>query len=186
MSGRPRGYDGSMDGTDAHEADDQQWVERIAELARAHDVGVAVAESLTAGRLSASLGRGSEAASWYRGAVVAYASEVKHAVLGVDPGPVVTDGCARQMAEGVRRLLGADVGIGMTGVGGPGSQEGRPPGTVHLAIADGRGTRSHEVHFEGEPDEVLASATTLALVELAKALEPADTHAAATVGYEGA
>ena len=101
---------------------------------------------------------------------MAYASEVKHAVLGVDPGPVVTDGCARQMAEGVRHLLGADVGLGMTGVGGPGSQEGRPPGTVHLAIADGRGTRSQEVHLEGEPDEVLASATTLALIDLARAL----------------
>ena len=60
--------------------------------------------------------------------------------------------------------------IAAAGVGGPGSQEGRPPGTVHLAIADGRGTRSHEVHLEGDPDEVLASATTLALVELAKAL----------------
>ena len=170
MSGRPRGYDGAMSGNDAHAADDQQWVERIAGLAGADGLGVAVAESLTAGRLSATLGRGSEAASWYRGAVVAYASEVKHTVLGVDPGPVVTDRCARQMAEGVRRLLGADVGLGMTGVGGPGSQEGRPPGTVHLAIADGRGTRSHEVHLEGDPDEVLASATTLALVELAKAL----------------
>ena len=155
----------------AHVADDEQWVERIAELAGAGDVGVAVAESLTAGRLSASLGSGSEAASWYRGAVVAYASEVKHTVLGVDPGPVVTDRCARQMAEGVRRLLDADVGLGMTGVGGPGSQEGRPPGTVHVAIADGRGTRSLEVHLEGEPDQVLAAATTLALLELAKALD---------------
>lgn len=170
MSGRSRGYDGAMSGNDACVAGDQQWVERIAELAGADGLGVAVAESLTAGRLSATLGRGSEAASWYRGAVVAYASEVKHTVLDVDPGPVVTDRCARQMAEGVRRLLGADVGLGMTGVGGPGSQEGRPPGTVRLAIADGRGTRSHEVHLEGDPDEVLASATTLALVELAKAL----------------
>jgi len=171
MSGCPCGYGCGMDGTGADEADDQQWVERIADRARADDVGVAVAESLTAGRLSEALGRGSEASSWYRGAVVAYASEVKHAVLGVDPGPVVTDGCARQMAEGVRRLLGADVGLGMTGVGGPGSQEGRPPGTVHLAIADGRGTRSQEVHLEGDPDEVLASATTLALVDLARALD---------------
>ena len=170
MSGWLCGYDCGMDATGADEADDQQWVERIADRARADGVGVAVAESLTAGRLSATLGRGSEASSWYRGAVVAYASEVEHAVLGVDPGPVVTDGCARQMAEGVRRLLGTDVGLGMTGVGGPGSQEGRPPGTVHLAITDRRGTRSQEVHLEGEPDEVLASATTLALVELARAL----------------
>ena len=160
---------------DTHEVSDRQWVDRIAALA-ADDGGtaatIAVAESLTAGRLSAALGQGEDASTWYRGAVVAYASEVKHDVLGVDPGPVVTDASARQMAEGVRRLLGADVGLGITGVGGPGSQEGRLPGTVHLAISDRRGTRSHEVLFEGDPDVVVASATTLALLELAKALEP--------------
>lgn len=161
--------------TDTHEVSDTQWVDRIAALASDTAVTVAVAESLTAGRLSASLGRGEDAATWYRGALVAYSSEVKHEVLGVDPGPVVTDACARQMAEGVRRLLGADVGLGITGVGGPGSQEGRPPGTVHLAIADGRGTRSHEVLFEGDPGAVVASATSLALLELAKALEPEET-----------
>ena len=160
---------------DTREVSDRQWVDRIAALAADDDgpgATIAVAESLTAGRLSAALGQGEDASTWYRGAVVAYASEVKHDVLGVDPGPVVTDACARQMAEGVRRLLGADVGLGITGVGGPGSQEGRPPGTVHLAICDHRGTRSHEVLFEGDPDVVVASATTLALLELAKALEP--------------
>jgi nicotinamide-nucleotide amidase len=95
---------------------------------------------------------------------------VKYDVLGVVRGPVVTDSCARQMAEGVRRLLGADVGLGITGVGGPDEQEGKPPGTVHLAVADRHGIRSREVFLEGEPPEVVASSTTTALVELARAL----------------
>ena len=178
---------------DTHEVSDRQWVERIAALAGdGTGTTIAVAESLTAGRLSAALGTGEDAAAWYHGALVAYSSEVKHDVLGVDPGPVVSDACARQMAEGVRRLLGADVGLGITGVGGPGTQEGRPPGTVHLAICAPRGTRSHEVLFEGGPEGVVASATTLALLELAKALEahrpggPDGTHEAPQHGYVGA
>ena len=153
-----------------HEATDQQWVQRIAERACVSGTTIAVAESLTSGQLSAVLGQGVDAATWYRGAVVAYASEVKFDVLGVSPGPVVTDRCARQMAEGVRRLLGSDVGLGITGVGGPDRQEGKPPGTVHLAVTDEDGTRSREVSFDGDPEAVLASSTTMALLELARAL----------------
>ncbi len=153
-----------------HEATDQQWVQRIAERACETGTTVAVAESLTSGQLSALLGQGADASTWYRGAVVAYASEVKYDVLGVSPGPVVTDLCARQMAEGARRLLGSDVALGITGVGGPDSQEGKPPGAVHLAVTDEDGTRSREVSFDGDPEAVVASSTTIALLELARAL----------------
>jgi nicotinamide-nucleotide amidase len=152
------------------ETTDEDRVDRIAERARDTDTTVAVAESLTSGRLSALLGQGSDTTTWYRGAVVAYASEVKYDVLDVTPGPVVTDSCARQMAEGVRRLLGADVGLGITGVGGPDEQEGKPPGTVHLAVADRHGIRSRELFLEGDPQEVVAASTTTALEELARAL----------------
>ena len=155
---------------DEHAVTDQQWVERIAERACDSGTTVAVAESLTSGRLSAVLGQGPDTTTWYRGAVVAYASEVKYDGLGVVRGPVVTDSCARQMAEGVRRLLGADVGLGITGVGGPDEQEGKPPGTVHLAVADRHGIRSREVFLEGDPQEVVESSTTTALLELARAL----------------
>ena len=169
MTGRPVGTR-RLVSEDKHETVDQLWVQRIAERACDTDTTVAVAESLTSGQLSALLGQGVDAATWYRGAVVAYASEVKFDVLGVAPGPVVTDLCARQMAEGVRRLLGSDVGLGITGVGGPDSQEGKPPGTVHLAVTDEDGTRSHEVSFDGDPEAVVSSSTTMALLELARAL----------------
>ena len=62
----------------------------------------------------------------FRGAVVSYASEVKFDLLGVSPGPVVSEAAAAEMAAGVRRLLGADVGLALTGVAGPAEQDGVP------------------------------------------------------------
>jgi nicotinamide-nucleotide amidase len=149
----------------------EERADRIADLATSHGVRVAVAESLTAGRISAFLGRGEAASEWYRGAVVAYDEEVKFEVLGVTRGPVVTAACAQQMADGVRTLLGADVALGITGVGGPGPQEDCPPGTVHLAVATEEGTRPLLVHLPGDPGEVVAAATSLALDELVRELE---------------
>ncbi len=150
---------------------DEERSDLVAELAQSRGARVAVAESLTAGRISSFLGRGEAASEWYRGGVVAYDEEVKFRVLGVTPGPVVTDLCAREMAEGVRRLLQADVALGITGVGGPGPQEDRPAGTVHLAVATADGTRSLHARLEGDPGEVVAEATALALAELARELE---------------
>lgn len=149
---------------------DQQLVDRIAELAGEQGATVALAESLTSGRVSELLGQGSAASEWYRGCVVAYAPEVKFEVLGVEPGPVVTEACARQMAEGVRRLLGATVAVALTGVGGPDGDEGEPPGTVFLAVADKQGTAGHLRRFPGEPSEVVDATTTAALTLLAEAL----------------
>jgi nicotinamide-nucleotide amidase len=152
------------------EATDDSWVQRIAGSAQGTGQTVALAESLTSGRVAALLGAGEGASTWFRGAVVAYAEEVKFDLLGVTPGPVVTETCARQMAEGVRRLLGADVGLGLTGVGGPGEQEGKPAGTVHLAVATSEGTLARELRLDGDPEQVIAEATTLSLREVAGAL----------------
>ena len=70
--------------------------------------------------------------------MVSYASQVKFDVLGVPEGPVVSTAAAEAMAAGVRRVLGADVGIAATGVAGPEEQEGRPVGTVCLAVVSDR------------------------------------------------
>jgi nicotinamide-nucleotide amidase len=74
-----------------------------------------------------------------RGGVVAYATELKHRLLGVDHALLVQVGAvdpevALQMAAGVRERLGADYGLATTGVAGPDPQDGHPPGTVHLAV----------------------------------------------------
>ena len=60
---------------------------------------------------------------------------MKRSVLGVTAEQVVSQECAEQMAEGARRVLGADVGIAATGVAGPDEQDGQPVGTVWFAIA---------------------------------------------------
>ena len=153
---------------------DAELADRVADLARSQGLKVAVAESLTAGRISSALGSGAGASEWYCGAVVAYDEEVKFGVLGVERGPVVNASCARQMATGVGSLLEADVALGITGVGGPDPEEGCPPGTVHLALAVGGHTRSLHVQLPGDPTEVVDAATRLALVELCQTLEDLD------------
>ena len=73
----------------------------------------------------------------FRGAVVSYASEVKFDLLDVPEGPVVSEAAAGAMATGVRRVLGADVGLALTGVAGPTEQDGMPVGTLCVGIDDG-------------------------------------------------
>jgi nicotinamide-nucleotide amidase len=79
---------------------------------------IAVAESLTGGQLSGYLASAPEASQWLRGGLVAYQAEVKQNLLGVKPGPVVTQETAEQMANGIAALLDANLTIAVTGVGG--------------------------------------------------------------------
>lgn len=151
--------------------DHTRLAETVGERARALGWTVAVAESLTAGRIASALGSAGDAALWLRGGVVAYASDVKFQVLGVTPGPVVTETCAREMADGVRRLLAADVSVAVTGVGGPDPEEGVPAGTVHLAVSSMRGTDSGVLHLAGDPAAVVSGTVAAALVRLAEALD---------------
>jgi competence/damage-inducible protein CinA-like protein len=119
--------------------DDESMEHAIAKRLVDRGLTLAVAESLTGGLVASRLVGVAGASAWFRGGVVSYASDVKASVLGVPEGPVVSAAAAGAMAEGVRRLLGADVGLGVTGVAGPDSQEGQPPGTVFLAVAAGEG-----------------------------------------------
>jgi nicotinamide-nucleotide amidase len=141
----------------------------IAELALESGRTVAVAESLTGGKVACHLAAAPSSGEWFRGGVVAYASEVKYDVLGVPPGPVVTESCASAMARGVAGLLGADCAVAVTGVGGPDPQEGQPPGTVCFGAVgpeeiSGRSAgRSEQQHFSGEPEQVLDQTTVHAL-----------------------
>ncbi|WP_432096140.1 CinA family protein [Streptomyces sp. bgisy100] len=116
-------------------------------LLAARGESLAVAESLTGGLIAAELTSVPGASRVFRGSVTAYASEVKRTVLGVDGALLAERGAvdaevARQMAAGVRRLLGADWGVSTTGVAGPDPQDGKPVGTVHVAVAGPGGTTS--------------------------------------------
>jgi nicotinamide-nucleotide amidase len=119
---------------------DGETMERVVGQAlQARGLTLAVAESLTGGLVAARLVDVPGASAWFLGGVVSYATDVKFSLLGVPEGPVVTSEAAAAMATGVRNLLGADVGLGVSGVAGPESAEGHPPGTVYLGavVSDG-------------------------------------------------
>jgi nicotinamide-nucleotide amidase len=122
------------------------------------ELTVATAESLTGGLASYLVVDEPESGRVHLGGVVAYASEVKHAVLGVSEGPVVTDRCAREMAAGVQALLGARCALAFTGVAGPAEQEGTAVGTVFVAARVDHRDAVSEHHFEGSPDDIRAQA----------------------------
>lgn len=147
-----------------------ELVDDIRSSATGRGAVVAVAESLTGGALAQALARGSDAEEWFAGGVVAYRNPTKYRVLGVPEGPVVTRQAARAMAEGVRRITGADVAVALTGVGGPGPEEGRGEGTVFMAVATANSTHDFAHDFEGDPEEVVRLSITHALRHLTGAL----------------
>ena len=106
----------------------------------------ATAESCTGGRVAERITALSGASAVYRGGVVSYWSEVKRDVLGVpweiiEQHGAVSEPCARAMAEGARAITGADLGVSVTGVAGPDSDErGNPVGRVFIALATPSGT----------------------------------------------
>lgn len=120
---------------------------------------LAVAESLTGGAVSDALVEVPGASRCLRGAVVAYATDLKATMLDVAPELLATHGAvhpavAAAMARGVRDRLGADYGIGTTGVAGPEPQDGCRPGTFHVAVCGPDGVvqvRSQEADVGAQP-----------------------------------
>jgi nicotinamide-nucleotide amidase len=140
---------------------------RIGRAARQGHASVAAAESVTAGSIAVELAAAGGASEWFHGSVVAYGSDVKFSVLDVDRGPVITARAARQMAAGAVRLLSADIAVASTGAGGPDEEEGRPPGTVFIAVATRTDECVREYRFDGDPSAVVQQATAQALRDLA-------------------
>ena len=123
------------------------------EALRVHGWTVAVAESCTGGLLGAVLTAVPGSSAWVRGGVIAYDNALKTDQLGVDSELIAAHGAVSQevgsaMARGARERLGADVGIGITGVAGPGAEGGKPAGLVYVAIASPGGERA--VRLEGD------------------------------------
>lgn len=135
---------------------------------------VAVAESLTGGLVTAALVDVPGASRTVRGGVVAYATDLKASLLDVDStllderGAVDPD-VATAMAEGVRRLLGADVGLATTGVAGPDPQDGHAPGTVHLAVVGPGLAHTARIDVSGASRAEVRARATAAVIDLALA-----------------
>lgn len=123
------------------------------------DQTLAVAESLTGGMVAAEITAVPGASRSFLGSVTAYATELKHRVLGVDAELLAAEGAvnaqvAAEMAAGVRRVLGASWGIATTGVAGPDPQDGQPVGTVYIAVAGPAGRKTALLRLNGSRTEI--------------------------------
>lgn len=141
----------------------------VLDLLSARGHTLAVAESLTGGAVAAALTAVPGASAAFRGSVTAYATEVKHDLLGVDAELLAERGAvdpevARQMATGVRDLLGAEWGAATTGVAGPDPQDGQPVGTVFIAVAPPGARRAVAQRVEAAGDREAIRAQTVAAV----------------------
>jgi len=142
----------------------------VGRLLVAQGLTLAVAESLTGGLLASRIVAVPGASAWFRGGLVAYATDVKVALLDVPEGPVVSDAAACAMADGVRRRLGADVGLSTTGVAGPTEQDGEPPGTVWVGLAVGDDVSAIRMQLPGDRDRVRQMAVISAMDRLRRKL----------------
>ena len=134
--------------------DDESMETVILDLCRAQGLTLGTAESLTGGLIASRLTAVPGASDVVRGSVVSYASEVKHDLLGVPEGPVVTEDAAAAMAEGACRVLGCDVAVAVTGVAGPAEQEGVPAGTVFYATTVDGVTETGMVRYPFDRERV--------------------------------
>ncbi|MBX3090837.1 MAG: nicotinamide-nucleotide amidohydrolase family protein [Cryobacterium sp.] len=142
---------------------------------------IAVAESLTGGLLVAELISLPGASKVVLGGIVAYQSELKADLLGVDSKILESKGAidpdvALQMADGVRFRLAvgskpADLGISTTGVAGPDLQDGHPPGTVYIAVSAEGSSQVRRLGLEGSRDQIRTETVGAALSLLAETLE---------------
>jgi nicotinamide-nucleotide amidase len=142
---------------------------------RAAGKTVAVAESLTGGLVAAALTDIPGASVVVRGGVLAYATDVKAHVLGVNEvllaqvGAVDAD-VAEQMASGVRSLMGATYGLATTGVAGPDRVDGKPVGTVYVAVVGPGSSRVKALSLSGDRGDIRADSVLAALTLLAEEL----------------
>ncbi len=130
---------------------------------------ITTAESCTGGLVAERLTRVPGSSAYFLGGVVSYTNQLKTRLLGVPEEMIAAHGAvsepvAKAMAAGVRERYGADYGIGITGVAGPGGgSDDKPVGTVHVAFA-GPGEGGHrEVRFPGDRGQVRRQSSQLAL-----------------------
>jgi nicotinamide-nucleotide amidase len=142
----------------------------------------ATAESLTGGLVAATVVEIPGVSAVFRGGLVVYATDLKHALAGVDEklladrGPVDPD-VARALATGARERCGADWGLATTGVAGPEPQDGVPVGLVYVAVSSAAGETVRELRLGGSRAEVRTDSVTAVLNLLVAELRAAPAPA---------
>lgn len=162
---------GASDALDVRllEADVSNLAKAVVDKALQQKTRLATAESLTGGMISCALTGVPGSSAVVRGGIVSYAIKVKSAVLGVSESLLSECGAvdarvAEQMADSARAVLAADVAVAVTGIAGPGgAEEGKPVGTVWLALSTQDATRSWVCHFAGDRECVRLQTTLEAL-----------------------
>lgn len=141
----------------------------LGELLLKHKLIVASAESCTGGNIAHLITEVAGSSAYFKGSVVSYCDEIKHKVLGVkqktlDEHTAVSSQTAEEMADGVKRLMGADIAVSTTGIAGPGgATEEQPVGTVWIGVSSGNGTWAQKFLFNGNREEIISQASVMAL-----------------------
>ena len=150
--------------------------EQVHEELIARGKTLAVAESCTGGKIASRFTAMAGASAYFLAGVVSYANSAKEDILGVDPSDIqhhtpVCEEVARQMAEGIRRVAGADYALATTGIAGPkGGTDQNPVGTVWIAVATPRGTQAFRKQCGTDRGQVIDRASSFAISALRDAL----------------
>lgn len=151
-------------------------VELVGQQLVQRDWTLGLAESCTGGMLGELITGCAGSSAWFHGSLVTYANAAKVDVAGVSGATLaehgaVSEAVAVELAQGARSRLNTDVGIGITGVAGPGGgSDDKPVGTVHLAIVTAGGVRHRQLHVPGNRDTVRRRSCVIALHELRQEL----------------
>ena len=149
--------------------DGSSMEETVARLLTRHNATISAAESCTGGLLAQRLTSIAGSSSYFLGGVVCYSNELKTAWADVPAEMIQAKGAvssevAVALAEGIRRRVGSTLGVGITGIAGPGGgSEEKPVGTVHIAISHSGGIKERGVHFPGDREAIRWHASQLAL-----------------------
>ena len=130
------------------------------EILKKEGLTVSCAESCTGGMISSCITSVAGASSVFELGITSYSSRIKNAVLGVKSDTLSEYGAvsrqtAREMAVEVRKIAGSDIAVSVTGAAGPDPCEGKPVGTVYIALADGKDIRVEKLTIEPDSREAI-------------------------------
>lgn len=151
--------------------------DEVGRILKARKKTLAVAESCTGGKLGDMLTEVPGSSDYFLGGVISYSNDAKAGLLGVDGNTLKTKGAvseevALQMAAGARRALGADIGVGITGVAGPaGGTATKPVGLVYIAVSSSEASICRRSLFKGSRSSIKKQSAEKALAMLKELLE---------------